>query len=47
MSSTYNMVLETDKSTVVTEYKKVKRTKTEYQSKKTLKKENDKIIKNL
>lgn len=39
MNSTYNIVLETDKSTVVTEYKKLKRTETAYQSEAALEKE--------
>lgn len=39
MDSTYNIVLETDKSTVVTEYKKLKRTETAYQSEAALEKE--------
>ena len=39
MDSTYNIVLETDKSTVVTEYKKLKRTETSYQSEAALEKE--------
>lgn len=41
MNSTYNIVHETEKSTVVTEYKKAKkqkRTETSYQSEETLKK---------
>ncbi|MBR4314278.1 MAG: type I restriction endonuclease subunit R [Lachnospiraceae bacterium] len=39
MDSTYSIVLETDKSTVVTEYKKLKRTETSYQSEAALEKE--------
>lgn len=38
MNSTYNIVLETEKSTIVTEYKKQKRTETSYQSEALLKK---------
>ena len=39
MKSTYNIVLETDDSTVVTEYKKIKRAETKYQSEADLEKE--------
>ena len=39
MNSTYNIVLETEDSTVVTEYKKVKRAETKYQSEADLEKE--------
>ena len=39
MNSTYNIIMETDKSTVVTEYKKATRNATTYQSEEALEKE--------
>ena len=44
MDSTYNIVLETNDSTVVTEYKKEKRTETKYQSEEALEKEFIKLL---